>query len=226
MIILLPPSEGKAATGGTGAFEKLHPELAPDVKAILKHLKGLSAADRAKFLGIKDAAKAKAAAALNADVLKAPCLPALERYTGVVYQHLDPASLKRKRAAQTRIHVVSGLFGLIPGGARIPAYKAPINPWLTRYWRDTNAERLAKAAKKKTVLSLLSQSYAKALPLDGALTVDFRVQGGKKAAGHFGKAIKGKFVRFLIENTITDPADFDAFTEDDYRFDGTNFVQK
>ncbi len=225
MIILLPPSEGKAPDGDTVSFREAHSEWAKDVQPVLKHLARLSAADRAKFYGVKDAAKAKAVHGMNQSALTAPCLPALERYTGVVYQYLDYPTLRKKQAARKRIHVVSGLFGLIPGGTAIPAYKLPINPWLARYWKDINTQRLAAAAKKKPVLSLLPQAYAKALALDNAIHVDFRIQGGKKAAGHAGKAIKGRFARFLIENGITDPADFAAFQEEGFAFDGTNFIQ-
>jgi len=85
---------------------------------------------------------------------------------------------------------------------------------------------LAAAAGRRPVLSLLPQAYAKAVDLNGAINVDFRVQGGRKAAGHSGKAIKGKFVRFLIENDIVSAKDFGEFREEGFRFDGTNFVQK
>ena len=225
MLILLPPSEGKAQAGGDLAFAECHPELLAETKAVLKHVNSLSADARMKFFALKTKEKATACHALNQSALKAPVLPAVERYTGVVYQHLDYRTLKKKRAAEKRIFVVSGLFGVTGGGTKIPPYKMPINPWLIRYWKEINTNRLKKAASGKKVLSLLPQAYAKAIDLDDAISVDFRVQGGKKAAGHSGKAIKGRFVRFLIENNVTSKKDFAQFKENDFRFDGTNFVQ-
>ena len=52
-----------------------------------------------------------------------------------------------------------------------------------------------------------------------------RLGDGQKAAGHFGKAIKGRFVRWILENKVKKVRDFANFTEDGYRFDGENFVQ-
>lgn len=211
--------------GGGASFRQRHPELVDEAAGVLRQAAALDGAARAKFYGAKDRPKAETFHALNGKAFDAACLPALQRYTGVVYQHLDFDTLKKKAAAKKRILIVSGLFGLISGGTEIPAYKMPINPWLARYWREINSGRLATAAKRRKVLSLLPQAYAKAVPLENALHVDFRVQGGKKAASHFGKAIKGRFVRFLIENGVTDPKDFSAFNEDGFHFDGENFIQ-
>lgn len=225
MLILLPPSEGKAPGGDSPDFGESHPELVDGARGVLKHVARLKASERRKFYGAKNSAKAREIHALNLDALSAPCLPALRRYTGVVYQYLDYDSLSNKRTAQTRIHIVSGLFGLIPGGTRIPFYKMPINPWLTRYWREINLKRLAKARGRRRILSLLPQSYARAVGVEDWIHVDFRVQGGAKPAGHFGKAIKGKFARYLIENKVADSEGFTGFQEDGYRYDGENFVQ-
>ena len=158
-------------------------------------------------------------------VAEAPVLPAIERYSGVVYDHIDFPTIKGGARVRNRVAIVSGLFGLIPGATAIPLYKQPINPWLTKYWKPINTARLDALAKGKPVLDLLSQSYQKAVDYPERIVVDFRVQGGKKAAGHFGKAIKGRFVRFLLENKVDDPKDFSEFTEDSYRFDGENFIQ-
>ena len=138
MLILLPPSEGKAQAGGDLAFAECHPELLAETKAVLKHVNSLSADARMKFFALKTKEKATACHALNQSALKAPVLPAVERYTGVVYQHLDYRTLKKKRAAEKRIFVVSGLFGVTGGGTKIPPYKMPINPWLIRYWKEIN----------------------------------------------------------------------------------------
>jgi uncharacterized protein len=226
MYILLPPSEGKNDAPGRGVFSDRHPELLEAARPVLRHLKKLKAGERPKFYGVKDLEKARAAHKLNLGVTEAPVLPAVERYTGVVYDHIGLDSIACGPRAKKRILVVSGLFGLLHGTDGIPRYKQPINPWLTRYWKSINGERLQSIAKGAPVLDLLSQSYQKAVDYPGRIVIDFRVQGGKKAAGHFGKAIKGRFVRFLLENGIQDIADFAEFTEDGYRFDGENFIQE
>ncbi len=193
---------------------------------MLDHAARLAAPASLKFHGATTGDKAGASRALNREAPKAPSIYALERYTGVLYQYLDYPALKRKEAARKRIFIVSGLFGLIAGGTKIPRYKMPMNPWLARHWRPVNSARLAQASGRRKVLCLLPQAYAKAINAEGALCVDFRIEGGRKAAGHAGKAIKGKFVRFLIENNVCDPMDFDQFQEDGFQFDGANFVQQ
>lgn len=225
VFILLPPSEGKADGGTHDPFATHYPQWTKDVRPILRHEKQLEGDALRKFYGAKDDDKATAAHKLNQRALRAPTTMAIERYTGVVYQHIDYPTLKKKAAAKRRIHITSALFGLIPADTLIPDYKMPINPWLTRYWKDKNAARLTEAAQGQPILNLLPNSYAKALPLDNTIHIEFRVAGGKKSAGHFGKAIKGKFVRFLIENNITSPKDFTAFQEDGYTYNGHHFIQ-
>ena len=225
MYILLPPSEGKSSEPGSTSYTEACAAQVDDTLGVLRHLKRLKAGERMKFYGASTPEKTKAAHALNLSALEAPGLPAIERYTGVVYTHIEPGTLPRKAAAGKRLLIVSGLFGLIAGCTPIPEYKLPMNPWLAKYWRETNTARLATLAQDKPVLDLLSQTYRKAVDYPALVTVDFRVQGGKKPAGHFGKAIKGRFVRWLLENNVRNVKDFDGFTEDGYRFDGANFVQ-
>lgn len=226
MYILLPPSEGKNDTPGTDVFSRCHPDLFADTQPVLRHLKKLKAADRPRFYGVNTAEKAKAAHTLNLQIPEAPVLPACARYSGVVYDHIGFDSLSAKKNVIHRLLIVSAMFGLVRATDGLPCYKQSINPWLTRYWRPINGARLEAIADGGPVLDLLSQSYQKAVDYPARLTVDFRVLGGKKAAGHFGKAIKGRFVRFLLENDIHDPADFVEFKEDGYRFDGQNFIQQ
>jgi hypothetical protein len=226
VFVLLPPSEGKSDAAGTGTFGKAQPDEVADTEGVLRHLKRLKVAERLKFYGIKDADKCGAAHKRNLAALEAGTLPAIQRYTGVVYQHLDYDGLRQKAYARKHLLVVSALFGLIEGGTGIPDYKLSMNPWLARYWKEENTARLAALTRGKPVVNLLSQTYAKAIDTPDALNVDFRVQGGKKSAGHFGKAIKGRFVRWLVENKVKEPADFAGFTDDGYRWNGTDFIQR
>ena len=51
-------------------------------------------------------------------------------------------------------------------------------------------------------------------------------KGKKTAAGHFGKAVKGKFIRFLAENSITNTKDFSGFNYDGFKWvDNDHFVK-
>lgn len=225
MFILLPPSEGKSSADGSTCFREDCPEFVDDVSGVLKHLKTLKVADRPNFYGVSSPEKAKAAHALNLAALEAPARPAIERYTGVVYTHIDYQNIANPETAHRRILIVSALFGLISADTPIPDYKLPMNPWLANYWRDRNAARLESLTKGEPVLDLLPQTYRQAIRYAALSTVDFRVAGGKKAAGHFGKAIKGRFVRWILENEVKKTSEFVGFSEDGYRYDGSNFIR-
>lgn len=225
MLVLLPPSEGKSPTPGGGAFRTREPDRVEDAGGVLRLLEKLKAAERAKWYGAATAARAKEIHALNLAVLDGQCLKALERYTGVVYQSLSYPTLRSKKRAESRIWIISALFGAVPGGAMLPNYKLSMNPVLARYWAPINRERIAAAAKGKPVLDLTSQVYSRAVGYEPVIRVDFKKEGGKKSAGHFGKAIKGRFVRWMIENDVRSMKDFGGFSEEGYRFDGANFVQ-
>lgn len=226
LLVLLPPSEGKSdLTVGKKTFADDLPDYAAAVLPVIKHLKALPKPERPKFYGVSSDEKAAAAHRLNLAALEAVGIPAIERYTGVVYDHLDYKTLKRPTYARKHLLILSGMFGLIPAGAPIPDYKLPLNAWLTRYWQSINGERLASMRQGHTVVSLLPGAHARALGGVPDITIDFRQAGGRKSAGHFGKAIKGKFVRFLMEEQVTDLKGMARFREDGYEFDGQNFVQ-
>ena len=224
MYILLPPSEGKSPERGTGSFRKNCPERVPDVQPIIDVLSRLSVAQQHALYGLKSEYKAAEAHAWNLAALDAPCLNAVARYTGVVYDHIDFESLPNRISARKRILILSALFGLVEGGCPLPTYKLSMTPWLLKHWKLLNSQRLAVLAKGKPVLNLLSHTYARAIDYPELITVDFRVEGGQKAAGHFGKAIKGRFVRWVLENGVKSAGDFHGFQEGGYRFDGANFI--
>ena len=63
---------------------------------------------------------------------------------------------------------------------------------------------------------------------DNVITVDFQItnKGKKSAAGHFGKAVKGEFIRYIAENNITDIEGFSGFEYEGFKWDGTSFVKE
>ena len=130
-LLLLPPSEGKAA-GGTGApwgpGSMVAPELderrAKAMVALARAMKGSGVA-RGKLLGVKGVAL-DAATEANREVATAPTLPAIDRYTGVLYDALCLPARGRPRsggASTTQVRILSGLWGVVAPGDPIPDYK-------------------------------------------------------------------------------------------------------
>ena len=213
-MILIPPSEGKRA-GGDGAPI----EASAQTREVLRRYG--RARDHAPLLGVRGAALEKALET-NRRVLSAPTMPAVERYTGVLYEALDyPSMSERARAfCDANVRIVSALFGLLAPRDSIPDYKLKIEKlesWKT--WKPVNS----KAVEGAFVIDLLPKAHARAVHYDEGIRVEFIGPQGK-ALGHFGKHIKGRFVRWLCEHETMNPDDFTGFSEDGFRWNGTAFV--
>ncbi len=128
MLVLLPPSETKAI-GGDGApldLDRLAlPELNPVRAKLVDALVDLAADVPTSLAVLGLSERQEAEVRRNAELRTAPTLPALDRYTGVLYDNLDLKTLtKAERArAERRLAVASALFGVVHGGDPIPAYR-------------------------------------------------------------------------------------------------------
>ncbi|GLX23381.1 peroxide stress protein YaaA [Streptomyces lavendulae] len=221
MLVLLPPSEGKAA-GGSGApldpTSLSLPGLAPARAAVLEELVELCAGDELKareVLGLSEGLRGEVAK--NAALRSAPALPAGEIYTGVLYDALDLAGLPApaRELAERTLLVFSGLWGAVRVTDRIPSYrcsmgvKLPGLGALGAYWRTPMAEVMPEAAGDGLVLDLRSSAYASAWKPKGETagrTATVRVLHSQVVDGvekrsvvsHFNKATKGRLVRDLL----------------------------
>ena len=177
-MILLPPSEGKA-TGGKGppweSVDQSFPALADPrrevVHALVEAMGGSSEA-RSKLLGVK-ATKAEEATAVNLDVATAPTMPAIDRYTGVLYDALNYPSLpaKVRRGVDRQVVVFSGLWGVVRPTDPIPDYKLKMGASLpglgkpARFWKPLISDALAgaiTASGTNTVWDLLPNEHSAA----------------------------------------------------------------
>lgn len=156
----------------------------------------------------------------NAQLRTAPTLPAIRRYTGVLYDALDVASLSGAAAARarTRLAVGSALFGIARADDPIPAYrlsassKLPGRPALAARWRPVLEPVLAKLAADDLVVDLRSGSYAALGRVPDAVTVDVVAEhpdGRRSVVTHFNKAHKGRLARALAA-TRSEPGDAGA----------------
>ncbi|MFG2112312.1 peroxide stress protein YaaA [Streptomyces sp. NPDC048718] len=217
MLVLLPPSEGKAASGD-GAPLKLEslalPGLTQARSAVLDELVELCVADEENaraVLGLSEGLRGEVAK--NAGLRTAGARPAGEIYTGVLYDALGLATLDaaaRERAGRSLL-VFSGLWGAVRVTDHIPSYrcsmgvKLPELGALGAHWRGAMASVLPEAAGDGMVLDLRSSAYATAWKPKGevaARTATVRVLHAptRKVVSHFNKATKGRVVRALLES--------------------------
>jgi cytoplasmic iron level regulating protein YaaA (DUF328/UPF0246 family) len=147
----------------------------------------------------------------NAAIRTAPTMPAIHRYTGVLYDALDVESLRGATAsrARARLAVGSALFGLLRADDAVPAYrfsatsKLPGRPTLAARWRPVLEPVLAGLAADELIVDLRSGSYAALGRLPGAVEVDVvseHPDGHRTVVSHFNKAHKGKLARALVSS--------------------------
>jgi cytoplasmic iron level regulating protein YaaA (DUF328/UPF0246 family) len=218
VLVLLPPSETKHP-GGDGAPLDLAaltaPELNPVRTEIAEALHKLADDVPAARAALGLSPKQDDEIARNAALWTSPALPAVERYTGVLYDALDVRSLTRAQRARAdrRLAVGSALFGVVRAGDSIPAYRLsagstlPGLPTLRALWRPALTPVLA--AVDDLVVDLRSGSYAGLAPVPGAVTVEVlseRPDGSRSVVSHFNKAHKGRLAR-LLATTTAEPHD-------------------
>lgn len=218
LFILLPPSEGKAEGGSAkpkwresaGIFGK---QLAAPRSELVDRLHELRGGDE-KLLGVGKAHLLRAQRA-NTNLIGSPTLPAYQRYTGVVWDHLDIATLtstQQKRALDS-IVIISGLLGAVGANDPIPDYRlkmgARLAPFglLAKWWHENLSVALNTAFAGSVVVDLLPQEHRSAFSIETDNVREYFVVGlnekSGKAGGHDAKAAKGKLARHIITECTT-----------------------
>lgn len=204
-LLLLAPSEDKAPGGHAG----LLPET-PAQRWVRERLHDLvvhgTPEAQAKAFQVKGEALAKAKSEALALHHSVPVLPALERYTGVAFQALDPATLDR--AVWARVWVLSNLRGLVRGDEPVPAYKLKLGglPGLKAHWQRQLGESLA-ALPAGAVWALLPQEHADLLKgWDRQRHTVTILDGRGKVVSHFSKLYRGRVARWILQHAQGDPA--------------------
>ena len=208
---MLPPSETKRAGGDGPAMELAllgSGELNPLREALVGELVDLAADPETcrRALGISAAQDAEIGR--NAALRTSATMPAIHRYTGVLYDALDFGSLRAAEAdrARSRLAIGSALFGLLRAGDPIPAYrlsagaKLPGRPGLAARWRPLLEPVLADLAVGELIVDLRSGAYVGLGRIPGAIAVDVVSElpdGRRTVVTHFNKSHKGRLARVL-----------------------------
>jgi cytoplasmic iron level regulating protein YaaA (DUF328/UPF0246 family) len=183
MLILLPPSEGKA-----------EPEAGEPVD-----LGALAFADE---LGER---RRQLIEAFDPALLGAPAAPAAEVYTGVLFQRLQLPKLPAR--ARRRVLIASALWGVVGSDDRIPSYRFPPQTRLdgigapNAFWRPALAEALPDR-EGDLVVDMRSGAYAAAWKPKRATLLAVRAfsesRGKRRAVSHMAKAVRGDVARALL----------------------------
>lgn len=143
-----------------------------------------------------------------------PTAPAASVYTGVLYDRLGFASLRRaasKRAAR-HVLIASALWGFVTPGDHIPYYRFSMKARLPRigaptaFWRLHLAGVMEAAGFDRSgdlVLDMRSAAYSAAWKPKQATLLPvkaFTETGGvRKAVSHMAKATRGEVARAVLE---------------------------
>ena len=217
MLLLLPPSETKRDGGADGTSLDLwqlgYWALTPQRKTVVTALTRLSrsVAKSTEALGLGKTQRFEVDR--NRALMSSPLLPAIDRYTGVVYDALAPESLDSAAREFAYEHLVIGsaLFGLLRASDGIPAYRLSHDsrlPGLSlrRLWGEAVSAELEQ--RRGLVLDLRSEAYSALGPAsrrEGSYYLRVLAEGanGRRAAlSHFNKKAKGEFTRAIVDAAI------------------------
>lgn len=221
MLILVPPSEGKAtprpsrrSAAPLDLGRLSFPSLEAGRAEVLSALVELCSSDPATAAGVLGLGPTQAeAVAANARLESAPTTRADRVYTGVLYEALDLPGLEpsAKRRAGRWLAITSGLFGLLRTGDPIPAYRLSGSVTLpglgpvARHWNRHLGSVLDEAAATDLVVDLRSSGYVPFWRPPRAVAervvtvrVLHEVDGRRTVVSHFNKATKGRLVRSLL----------------------------
>lgn len=209
MKILLPPSETKRSggTGGPLTFDQLAlVELTGHREKIVSALIALAADPPEARRVLKLSDRQLGDIDHNATLLTAPTMPAVDRYTGVLFDALDAASLDARGRSWLGKHVWIHSAPLGPVGALdlIPTYRLaagtslPGVAPLRRHWAEATTAAIAQEAPD-FILDLRSEAYLALGPLPADIHSAYVrvVTGQGRALNHFNKKAKGELVRAL-----------------------------
>lgn len=209
MLILLPPSEGKAASGEGPRLDLgtlTLPELTGARERVMAALADLCSGPEEtalETLGIS--ARQADALKRNLDLATAPTLRAADLYTGVLYDRLGLPEIP-----DARVLIFSGLWGVVGPADRLPPYrlsmgvKLPPLGGLGAYWRRAAAAPLDELTGGQLLVDCRSSTYAAAYAPGTGVAVrvlrERTVDGvaRRTVVSHMAKATRGDIARSLL----------------------------
>ncbi|MGI8332823.1 peroxide stress protein YaaA [Actinomadura scrupuli] len=217
MLILLPPSEGKAPGGDGPPLDVdalAHPRLGPVRRRVLRALVALCKGPQETARQVLGLSPGQADAVVRNRTLRAaPTLSAADLYTGVLYDNLGLGALDReaRERAASSILIFSGLWGALRIDDRVPPYRLamgvslPPLGALAAVWRPALSRHLRAEADDRLIVDMRSAPYAAAWrpagPTVAVRVVRERVAGGvveRSVVSHMAKATRGVIARDLL----------------------------
>jgi len=229
VLLVLPPSETKRDGGSEGSrlvLESLgFAALTPQRSSAISALVTLSQSEDLSIAALKLGKTQVFEVHRNRALRDSAVMPAIDRYTGVIYDALDAATLSTDARAFAARHLAIGsaLFGLLRASDEIPAYRLSHDSRLPgialgRLWRQGVTAELQQ--REGLILDLRSEAYAhlgRAPKGSWYLRVLTEGADGRRTAlSHFNKHAKGDFTRRVLQAGVvhTDAASLIAWAHE------------
>lgn len=214
MIFLLPPSESKHTGGSRSELKLSFPSLDGTRSSIRMALIELSRNPKAATMALKLGPKQVGELEVNLDLARPITMPAIHRYTGVLYNavKVSESSKAQLSRAGRMVFIQSPLFGLVSALDEIPNYRLSagsrvpgIN--LKSAWRAAH-QTIWDDLQSKIIIDLRSKAYAALAPIPEHIDayeveVVAEIQSGKvRALSRLNKEAKGRFLRAAINLAV------------------------
>jgi cytoplasmic iron level regulating protein YaaA (DUF328/UPF0246 family) len=238
MLIVLSPA--KSLDLETPPTTTLHstPDFLDHSAQLIERMRQFSPAEVGSLMGISDALSALNVARYASWTPKlAEARQAIMAFNGDVYAGFEARSLQPAQLdyAQSRVRILSGLYGLLRPLDLIHPHRLEMGTRLTTargkdlyaFWGDTITNGLNRAAKEQgaqVLVNLASEEYFKSVkprqldvPVIAPVFEDWK-NGKYKIISFYAKRARGMLARYAAVNQIRDPQQLKQFDVDGYGF--------
>ncbi|MDO5695918.1 MAG: YaaA family protein [Eubacteriales bacterium] len=202
------------------------PVFPDETKMLIRRLQAMTPAEIRTAMDLSD----KLTATVTEDIrnlrFDKDGLSSIHAFDGLQYKRLDYKSLDTaaREYLSGHLRILSGLYGILRPEDAVYPYRLDFAMKfldLYHFWGDKIAGQLVG----RPVLDLSSGEFSKAIapyiPESEYHHVTFQVtkNGKRRSAATAAKMMRGRLIRYLAQNAITQPADVCYFTADGFVFD-------
>lgn len=195
-------------------WASLDPARAIVIDALLKLCQNDETAAKALKLGKTNKKDIQA----NLEIMTSATMPALARYSGVLYDALgyDELSTRAVERAREQMFIQSSLFGLVPAMEQIPYYRLSAGSSLpgvslSKLW--TVAHESVWPRLTGQILDMRSKAYVALNPVPSdteSFFVEVLDANSGRALNHFNKKAKGALAKAILETGLAAASDVEA----------------
>lgn len=232
MLIVLSPAKNLDFEPADGRLKTTEPRFMEDTEKLIGTLRKKSARQIGQLMSLSEKLST-----LNAERYKAfgeqSKKQAILAFNGDVYRGFDAGTLDADglRAAQERVRILSGLYGVLRPLDEIEPYRLEMGTSLKvgrkeslyDFWGDKLARSLDEELDGSPLINCASNEYFKAAKhvKSPVINCDFKDEkdGKLRTISFFAKAARGMLARFAVDERIDEPEGLKDFKSGGYRFE-------